>query len=222
MKKSAFRIAVLLKKEKTLVAYFVKSSIEQVTSVEACDDYYSVNHFISESNKRNVPDLLITDTFAVEISEYNILKKLRDEGKVKSVMMVFTQCFPYRIFRGYDCGFEGLITADITGRQFLTAFKDIVRDGKSYYSTTVTRTLNGTRLFPSSYGGNSEVGFLNNEEQTVIVKTREGKSAKEIGECLGCSPRKINSIKANLKAKFNTDNFNEVMIRAYCHKILPL
>ena len=151
------------------------------------------------------PDVALVDFQLPLMDGLQFVQMARQVWPQLRVLMITSLTDPLTLTRVRESGVEGYIEKDTTPVR-LAAALEAVANGQPAFSEIFHDTL--AREHTKAQG---LAKILSRREQQVLAQVLDGRTNRESGERLGLSARTVEFHRANLMAKLEVSNFNELV-----------
>jgi len=159
------------------------------------------------------PDIVLLDLNLTDGNGWDLLRHLEAEGIQTPVLVVSVCDEEVYAPRLLQSGAKGYLMKDAPVVKVLESIRKIL-DGHIAVSNTMASRLiqTATQRSGKSYSA-SELDQLSNRELQVFELLRQGKSSRDIAECMGVSQKTIGTYKARLMEKCGVRTTPELLAR---------
>ena len=161
------------------------------------------------------PDIALVDLQLPGMDGLEFIRAARQVRPQLLALMVTSQTDPLTLTRIRESGIEGYVEKDASPdilAQALTA----IANGQLYYSAKFHQTLARESAKAQGVGK-----ILSRREQEVLAHLLGHRANKDIAELMGLSTRTVEFHRANLMAKLEASNFNELLAAAHLRGWAP-
>jgi DNA-binding NarL/FixJ family response regulator len=146
-------------------------------------------------------DITLNKEFGSDVANY--IKQINPSVKVIILTSLKEE---FHILNAVESEIDGYIHKDSQPEEIMLGINKVM-SGEKFYSLEISNLLIGN-LYKKNYRG---APFLTTKEKEIIKYLMEGNSSKEIAARLDCSPRTIDTHRANILGKFNLKNTTELI-----------
>ena len=159
-------------------------------------------------------ELIFVDLDLEEDSGLEVAKYIKNVNPELKVIILSSHKEEFYVLNAIESGADGYIHKDVDPMELISGVKNVMK-GEKFFSSVISKLLVNT-IYHRRKGN---LSFLTQKEKEVIQYLMEGFSSKEIADKLECSPRTIESHRANVLNKFNLKNTPELIKRIMEQKI---
>jgi DNA-binding NarL/FixJ family response regulator len=154
------------------------------------------------------PDVVLVDFQLPGMDGLEFVRAARQVRPQLRALIVTSLVDALALTRVRESGVEGYVEKDATP-ELLAEALGAVADGRSFYSPRFKETL--AREAAKAQGAGK---ILSRREQQVLAHVLARKSNREIADVMGLSVRTVEFHRANLMAKLDATNLNELTVSA--------
>jgi DNA-binding NarL/FixJ family response regulator len=151
------------------------------------------------------PDIALVDLQLPGMDGLEFILAARQVRPQLLALMVTSQTDALTLTRIRESGIEGYVEKESSPEVLTQALTDIA-NGQPYYSVKFRQTLAHESAKAQSVGK-----ILSRREQQVLAQLLGHRANKDIAELMGLSIRTVEFHRANLMAKLEASNFNELL-----------
>ncbi len=159
-------------------------------------------------------DLVFVDLSLEEDHGLEVAKYIKNTNPRLKVVILSSYKEEFYVLSAIESGVDGYIHKDIDPTELISGVKNVMK-GKKFFSSAISKLLINT-IYRRRKGTFS---ILTQKEKEVVQYLMDGFSSKEIADKLDCSPRTVESHRANVLNKFNLKNTAELIKRMMEQKI---
>ena len=205
-KEWARRIAIV--DDHTMFREGLRFLLSEIPNVEVVSESKSGKEFI-DSLTDDLPDLVLMDISMPEmngIEATRLAKEMHPELNIVALTMFGEEDYYYQMIHA---GAKGFLLKESGSRELEEAITTVL-NGDNYFSMSLLKTL----IVSLNEKRNEPVIELTNRENEILQLICTGLSAKEIANELKISPRTVESHKAKLFEKTDTQNTSALIMTA--------
>jgi DNA-binding NarL/FixJ family response regulator len=186
------RVRVLLADDHSLVAAGLRSMLDSKFDVVGIADN---GRALVQAAELLRPDVILLDISMPELNGIDAARKLRKLVPNAKLIFVTMHTDASFVREALRAGGSGYVTKQSAPAELVTAVEEVLR-GHTYLTPVVTRNfVDQTLTGPSSA---APAGELTPRQREVLQLVAEGRSAKDIAESLGISPKTVEFHKSNV------------------------
>jgi DNA-binding NarL/FixJ family response regulator len=163
-------------------------------------------------------DLLILDISMPKLSGIEVIGHVKEKYPWVKILMLTMHKDKDRFFRAMTAGADGYLIKEDSAGELLQAINRI-KAGKSYLSPMFSEGLADDVLNTFRNKNLDPFQELTVREKEVLKLVVEGKTSKDIADCLGVSFRTVDHHRANLLRKFKMKSSIDLVNYAVRHSL---
>jgi DNA-binding NarL/FixJ family response regulator len=168
------------------------------------------------------PDVLLMDIRMPEIDGINAIQMIRKEYEEIKIIVLTMYDDQQMISKMMEMGANAYLTKTTDPEEIYEAILTCMNDD-FYFNELVNKAVMGRLLQKKSvrqqYGNEAHVSF--NEKETKILQLlADDKTTEEISKTIFLSPRTIETIRQNMKAKVNAKTIGGLIMYAVRNKLI--
>ncbi|HEY3406488.1 MAG TPA: response regulator transcription factor [Ohtaekwangia sp.] len=179
--------------------------LKQEPRIEIAGEYKSFSSLQPLIPKLNnhllVIDISLNKEFGSDVANY-----IKENNSTIKVIILTSLKEEFHILNAMESEIDAYIHKDSEPEEIMLGINKVL-SGEKFYSLEISNLLIGN-LYKKNYRG---APFLTTKEKEIIKYLMEGNSSKEIAVRLDCSPRTIDTHRANILGKFNLKNTTELI-----------
>lgn len=167
------------------------------------------------------PDVLVLDLMMPGLHGLEVIRRLRQSAPQTRVVVLSMHANEAYVLEALRHGAAGYLLKDSSMAELTEAVR-AAAGGRRYLGAPLTQQAIEAYIERSRTKPVDPYETLTDREREVLQLTAEGRSAAEIAEQLGISPRTVEVHRGNLMRKLGLRNQNEVVRYALRRGLVPL
>lgn len=201
--KQKHRIRVLLADDHPFVREGVRQHLARQSSIEIIGEA-SDGEEACRQTKKLKPDVLILDIRMPRKDGLTVARQLRRSVPGTKIIVFSMHDNSKYVLDIVRSGAVGYVTKDAPAPELIGAIK-AVNNGKTFFSPRISRILMGDYVKHAHTVEKVSGGKLSRREREILSLIANGYTNKEIGRCLGVSPRTIEAHRTHIREKLDID-----------------
>lgn len=202
-KKQQDRIRVLLADDHPFVREGVRQHLVKQSCIEVIGEASDGEEACSKTKKLR-PDVLILDIRMPGKDGLTVARRLRKTSPTTKIIAFSMHDNSKYVLDIVRSGARGYVTKDAPAPELIGAIK-AVNSGKTFFSPRISRILMGDYVKHAGTMEKISDGKLSKREGEILSLIANGYTNKEIGRCLGVSPRTIEAHRTHIREKLEID-----------------
>jgi DNA-binding NarL/FixJ family response regulator len=154
-------------------------------------------------------DLVLMDLNMPGMNGLEALSQIRQRNRAVRVLVLTMHQTEEYIHASLKAGANGYILKDSTHAELKSAIRNVLL-GKTYLGTDISAKVVSAYLDARRPASQRSVATLTQREREVLKLLAEGKTSKEIGQCLGLSEKTVGKHRSALIAKLGIRKLAEL------------
>ncbi|MGM9988136.1 MAG: LuxR C-terminal-related transcriptional regulator [Bacillaceae bacterium] len=167
--------------------------------VEFLTEATTIKEFISQLEKRNIPDIVLVDVASIKMSEMEVVNELKERFPKMKIVIFTNDVNEKQIVEVMKIGVNGYLLKDISPKELEVALKQIYK-GIYYVDVRITSVMM-LALQKSLHEEENYLHTLTAREHDVLAEIVKGKSNKEIARDLYITEKTVKTHVTNLLSK---------------------
>ena len=161
------------------------------------------------------PDIAILDIAMPTLNGLEATRQILSDNPDQKILILTINDSEQLIREVLKAGARGYVLKSDAGRDLIKAVQSLQQRG-TFYTSRVRDLLDTYFALPKNRP------VLTAREKQVLKLIAEGKTAKEIAESLGCSPKTVETHRSNFMRKLNLHSVAEVVLYAIRNGIIDV
>lgn len=199
------KIKVMIVDDHSIVRFGIRSLIEKNDNMVVCSEADSIKSLLMQLGNVS-PDIIILDLKLPDgdgIIGIREIKKL--DANIK-VIILTAYAEDTVIMESVKAGADGYVLKNIDGKSIIKAITDVYSGLSVLDSNVVNKVVRAVKE------GNIKQDNLTPQEMMILKYIAEGKTNKEIGECLYLSEKTVRNSVSKILRKIKVNNRTEAAI----------
>lgn len=207
-------IRILIAEDHAIVREGLKQLLALVPDVCVVDEARTGQEALHKALASDI-DVLLLDMNLPQLQGMDVLKRLQNEPRTFSVLVLSMQDEAQFAARALKAGASGYVTKDSPPEVLLAGIRKVAAGGKF-----IDPALVDEMVFEVSLGDSrAPHALLSDREEQVLRMIVSGESLNAIAERMALSAKTISSYKARLMRKLGVSNNAELIRYALDHKL---
>ena len=193
------KIRVLLADDHPFVREGVRQHLVKQKCIEVVGEA-SDGEETCRMTKKLRPDVLVLDIRMPSGDGLLVARRLRKMASATRIIIFSMYDNSRYVLDVVRLGARGYVTKDASAPELVGAIK-AVNNGKTFFSPRISKVLMGDYVKHAEIVERASGGKLSKREGEILSLIANGYTNKEIGRCLGVSPRTIEAHRAHIREK---------------------
>lgn len=199
------KIKVMIVDDHSIVRFGIRSLIEKNDNMVVCSEADSIKSLLMQLGNVS-PDIIILD---LKLPDGDGIIGIREIKKLDvniKVIILTAYAEDTVIMEAVKAGADGYVLKNIDGRSIIKAITDVYSGLSVLDSNVVNNVVRAVKE------GNIKQDNLTPQEMMILKYIAEGKTNKEIGECLYLSEKTVRNSVSKILRKIKVNNRTEAAI----------
>ena len=159
--------------------------------------------------RKLLPDIVIMDIGMPDLNGIEATRQIVKESPQVKVIGLSMHSSKRYIREMFKAGASGYLLKNCPFEELTEAVK-VVLAGKSHISPSISTAIIGDYVSGAVDDKSSVFSILTEREREVLQLLAEGKTTKQIAECLHISPKTVEAHRLKIMSKLNIDNIAQL------------
>ena len=202
------KVRVVLADDHPIMREGLRLLLQQIPELEVVAEADNGRQAVEQAN-RLCPDLVVMDINMVELNGMEATRQIKTANRSVKVIGLSSYADKRYVLGMLEAGASGYVHKSAASSELLEAVKAVLR-GRTYLSPEIASIVVDKSLGKSEPADHSAFSVLASKERQVLQLVAEGKSSKEIAQCMDISVRTVDVHRRNIMAKLDLHNAAEL------------
>ncbi len=206
-------IRVCLVEDQTIVREGLRSLLEMVEDVEVVAEAVDGEQALRLIREHS-PDVVLLDVKLPKLDGLQVLKKIKEDGKLPSTIILTTFDDDEIVLEGVRLGVKGFLLKDVSLDQLTSAIRKVHRGGTAIKPAITNRVLKGLQEVSRDFPSLDRPDPLSEREVEILGLMCGGYSNREIAGALFLAEGTVKNHISNILSKLGVRDRTRAVLKA--------